>query len=61
MSGNRPGIVYQSGKFFRGEASDLGDMSLSFSVPPEDLVARTLPCNFQAVHKYTQLLTGLHP
>jgi len=60
MSGSRPGIIYQSGKFFRGEASDLGEMSLSFSIP-EDLVAKTLPNNFQAVYKYTQLLTGLHP
>lgn len=61
MSGNRPGIVYQSGKFFRGDTSDLGDMSLSFSVPPEDLVARPLPSDFSIVNKYTQLLTGLHP
>eukprot|EP00358_Blepharisma_japonicum_P004972 CAMPEP_0202943564 /NCGR_PEP_ID=MMETSP1395-20130829/4043_1 /ASSEMBLY_ACC=CAM_ASM_000871 /TAXON_ID=5961 /ORGANISM="Blepharisma japonicum, Strain Stock R1072" /LENGTH=200 /DNA_ID=CAMNT_0049641187 /DNA_START=814 /DNA_END=1416 /DNA_ORIENTATION=- len=60
-AGQRPGIVCQGGRFYRGDDTGVSDLSLSFSIPQEDLVAKPLPANFQAVTKYSQMLTGLSP
>ncbi|CAG9318971.1 unnamed protein product [Blepharisma stoltei] len=59
--GQKSGIVCQGGRFYRGEETDIGDLSLSFSIPQEELIAKPLPENFQAVNKFSQLFTGLCP
>ncbi|CAG9320131.1 unnamed protein product [Blepharisma stoltei] len=59
--GQRPGVGIPSNRFYRGDESDMGSLSLSFSIPPEDLIAKPLPLNFETVHKYFQLFTGLSP
>lgn len=58
---NRTGIVYQNGRLYRGEETDIGDLSLSFSIPHEDLTTRPLPSHYGAVKKYCDIKTGLCP
>jgi len=61
MSGNRPGIVYAGGRFYRGDASESEGLSLSFSLPAEDTPTKPVPASYNSVNKYSRMLTGLLP
>lgn len=60
-AGANSSIVYNHNKFYRGDSSENSGLSLSFSIHPENLDVAKLADNFEAVNKYSQILTGLLP
>ncbi|CAG9318615.1 unnamed protein product [Blepharisma stoltei] len=60
-SGSGSGIVFNGSRFYRGDLSESEGLSLSFTIPPDALDVIKIPENFNAVEKYSQILTGLLP
>ena len=61
MTGNRPGIVYNQGRFFRGEMSDTEGLMLSFSLRDDEINTLKAPSGLLKSGKYSSVVTGLLP
>lgn len=61
MQRNRAGGRVAGGRVFKADVSESEGLSLSFTIPHEDLAVRKLPPCANRVVKYSQILAGLNP
>jgi hypothetical protein len=61
MQRNRAGGREAGRRFYKGDVSESEGLSLSFTIPHEDLNVRKLPPCASRVVKYTQILSALNP
>ena len=55
------GVVHQGGRYYRGDVSESGNLTLSFNIQNEDAPVREFPVQKANTNKYSQILTGLTP